>query len=385
MATARSIRKAMIVTGASSGIGRALALAAARAGYGVTVVARRAERLETLRAEIHAFGGLCTVVVADVCALDAPRRIVEATVAAFGRVDILVNNAGAGAPGRLLEQSQADLDAQWQLHVVAPLRLTRAALDELRDVRGGVAFVGSGLARVPLPEFGAYCLAKAAVRGAATQLRRELHQDGIAISYIDPGTVNTEFSQASGTGNRAPARFLVPAEPVARAILRGLERRSANINAVPSQAALVVLGEWCWPLVDRLVMRPRAESMPRPKAPPMTAGSTAGEPASVSATKQMPVSDMQSVQPSAPRSKVSFSEALAPVARRMERVKLSPAFLQDSLVAGTTLDLHELAMRWAGMPNKNERAVLREALEALASARFLEPTGETTWRVLRDD
>ncbi len=372
MATARSIRKAMIVTGASSGIGRALALAAARAGYGVTVVARRAERLETLRTEIHAFGGLCTVVVADVCALDAPRRIVEATVAAFGRVDILVNNAGVGAPGRLLEQSQADLDAQWQLHVVAPLRLTRAALDELRDVRGGVAFVGSGLARVPLPEFGAYCLAKAAVRGAATQLRRELHRDGIAVSYIDPGTVNTEFSQASGTGNRAPARFLVPAEPVARAILRGLERRSANINAVPSQAALVVLGEWCWPLVDRLVMRPRAAGARVPEAPPMTVGSTVGEPASVSDTKQMPA-------------KVSFSEALAPVARRMERVKLSPAFLQDSLVAGTTLDLHELAMRWAGMPNKNERAVLREALEALAAARFLEPTGETTWRVLRDD
>ncbi|HEY2476638.1 MAG TPA: hypothetical protein VGI19_17795 [Candidatus Cybelea sp.] len=79
----------------------------------------------------------------------------------------------------------------------------------------------------------------------------------------------------------------------------------------------------------------------------------------------------------------AFDLALEPIARRMERVKLPPQFLRDTLVPGTTLSLNNLAMRWAGMPNKNERAVMREALEALATGGFLEVTGNETWRVLR--
>ena len=67
----------------------------------------------------------------------------------------------------------------------------------------------------------------------------------------------------------------------------------------------------------------------------------------------------------------------------MERVKLPPAFLRDALVPGATLELNALAMRWAGMPNKNERAALREALDALAAGGYLEPMEDETWRVLR--
>ena len=79
----------------------------------------------------------------------------------------------------------------------------------------------------------------------------------------------------------------------------------------------------------------------------------------------------------------AFEEALTPVARRMERVKLTAHFLRDALVPGENLELNELAMRWAGMPNKNERAAMREVLDALATAGYLEPTGEETWRVVR--
>ena len=78
-----------------------------------------------------------------------------------------------------------------------------------------------------------------------------------------------------------------------------------------------------------------------------------------------------------------FERALEPVARRMERVKLSPAFLREALVPGAMLELNELAMRWAGMPNKNERAVMREALDALASGGYLQALAEETWRVVR--
>jgi predicted component of type VI protein secretion system len=82
-------------------------------------------------------------------------------------------------------------------------------------------------------------------------------------------------------------------------------------------------------------------------------------------------------------SDAAFERALAPVARRMERVNLPVEFLREALVAGATLRLNTLAMQWAGMPNKNERAALREALDALAAAGFLEPLTDETWRVLR--
>jgi len=78
-----------------------------------------------------------------------------------------------------------------------------------------------------------------------------------------------------------------------------------------------------------------------------------------------------------------FEQTLEPVARRMERVKLPAAFLRDALVPGATLKLGALAMRWVGMPNKNERAVLREALDALTAGGYLEKLEDEEWRVLR--
>jgi hypothetical protein len=84
-----------------------------------------------------------------------------------------------------------------------------------------------------------------------------------------------------------------------------------------------------------------------------------------------------------PDGATSFDAALEPVARRMERVKLPPEFLRQALVPQAALKLNALAMRWAGMPNKNERAVLREALDALTAAGYLELLEEDTWRVVR--
>lgn len=78
-----------------------------------------------------------------------------------------------------------------------------------------------------------------------------------------------------------------------------------------------------------------------------------------------------------------FDAALEPVARRMERVKLPASFLRELLGAGGSIQLGDAAMRWAGMPNKNERAALAEALDALAAAGFLERTGKETWKVVR--
>lgn len=358
----------LIITGASSGIGRALALAAARNRYRVVIVARRAARLDEVASSIRSAGGDCAALSGDITATGMPQRIVDTALGRFGRIDVLVNNAGGGDYGGLLEQSDAAWEAQWQTHVVAPLRIARAALPHLRATRGQLVFVGSGVVRVPLPNQGAYGLAKAAIRAAATQLRRELRSQGVAVSYVDPGVVATEFHSRL-TIDRPPGVIASP-ERVARAILRGIRRRRAVINAVPWQTAFSTLGEWAGTLADPIVTGlygVRRSAAPSPAQQPEPVDSAS----------------INSSLPTAAGETPSFDKALEPVARRMERVKLPANFLRDALVPDATLELPALAMRWAGMPNKNERAALREALDALASAGYVEPIGEETWRVVR--
>ncbi len=243
--------RTLIVTGASSGIGRAVAFAAAREEYRVVLVARRAERLAEVAAAIRTAGGAATTVVADVIAHETPEKAVSAAVESFGGLDVVVNNAGAYAYGELLEQSDAALEAQWQLHVAAPLRLARAALPHLQASRGRLVFLGSGAARVPLPNAGAYSLGKAAIRAAAIQLRRELRSCGIAVTYVDPGVVATEFHSSQNI--ERPLGGTVSPERAARAILRGLHRRAAVVNVVPWQTAFTMLGEWSGTLADPIV------------------------------------------------------------------------------------------------------------------------------------
>ena len=362
--------RTLIVTGASSGIGHALALLASRRGFRVVAVARRAARLDALAASIRDERGSCTTVAGDVTARDLPARIVEAALRDFGRIDVVVNNAGRGAHGALIEETDAQIDAQWQLNFAAPLRLARAALPSLEATRGQLVFVGSGSARIPLPRYGAYAPAKAAVRAAAIQLRRELRSRGVAVTYVDPGLVATEFHSAMGIErtNQIP-----PASPerVARAILRGVDRRASVVHAVPWQSAGTVLGEALGTLADPLIVRAftpkRAVGHPEPFA---------------CAQDRLPGEAAES-KDKVPGESASFEKALEPVARRMERVKLPQTFLQDALVPGARLELNSLAMRWAGMPNKNERAVLREALDALAAGGYLEHVEDETWNVVR--
>ena len=358
-------RKTAVITGASSGIGREVALQAARKGYAIIAVARRRDRLDDLCAEIQRFGGACVPVTLDVTQSGAAERIVEAARVRFGRIDVLFNGAGYASAGALLEQSDTLLDQQWNLHVGAPLRLTRAALPLLRESKGQVLFVGSGLARTPAPYYGTYCAAKADVRATATQLRRELRGSGIAVTYVDPGAVVSEFAEVSGL--RAYAGR-APVERVATAIVRGFEKRPATLNAVPLHALSAAMGDLFPQLADALVFA-------NVKPPAKTAGAPVPQPQPQPAPSPQPEVALEAQS--------DFDRALEPVARRMERVKLPPAFLAQLLRPGDDVQLSDAAMRWAGMPNKNERAALAEALDALTAGGFLERTGDESWRVVR--
>ncbi len=358
--------RSVIVTGASAGIGRAVALAASRAGYGTILVARRRDLLDALAGEIAAQTGLCETLALDICDPRAPALITNAALQRFGRIDVVVNNAGIAGAGKLEEQSNQALELQFATHVLAPLRLVKEAVPALRETQGQIIFFGSGVARVPTPGLGAYPAAKAAIRAIAIQYRRELRSDNVAVTYVDPGAVDTEFMRKAGMQG-PPAMLRVSPDLVARKVVRGFSSRPKHINVVPWQTAALAIAEM-FPAVTDLIL----EKVP----------SIAGAQAVAAVPSIIPLPQQVITAEELPEV-TGFERALQPVIRRMERVKLSPDFIAGVLVPNSTLESAEVAMRWAGMPNKNERAAMREVFDALAEAGYIKRTGDDTWIVIR--
>ncbi|MBV8074411.1 MAG: SDR family NAD(P)-dependent oxidoreductase [Candidatus Eremiobacteraeota bacterium] len=348
--------RTILITGASSGIGRALAIRAASAGMNVFAVGRDAQRLAGLAAVVAVH-----TLVADITEPGAPKRIVGQALAALGGLDALVNNAGAVSAGPLVAQTDATLRRQFETHVVAPLALVREALPALQAAQGVVVMVGSGVARIPVDGLGAYPAAKAALRSATTSLRRELRAYGIAVTYVDPGVVDTPFMERAGMAG-GPKPLRVSPEVVARKIFDALAKRSREVNAVPWQTTAVALGERFPRLTDLVLSR---------------SSKLVGSQRTARVAETEPVETPP--EPETPPH--SLEAALEPHARRMERSGLRPAFVRDLLVPGARLDAGEVAMRWAGMPNKHERALTLDVLQALEAAGYLERAGDDAWLV----
>ena len=188
--------KVVLVTGASSGIGAAVAREAARQGHHLALTARRADRLNALAAECRAEGVDVLVVPADLADPEAPARIIGETVGRFGGLDVLVNNAGYGLPTLFHETDPEALRRQVEVLFVAPLLLARHALPYLTERRGTLITIGSAITSMPNPALGAYgaCKAGLAYWNAAT--RRELTHKGLRVCLVEPGPIRTEFFDA---------------------------------------------------------------------------------------------------------------------------------------------------------------------------------------------
>ena len=379
-------RRVAIVTGASSGIGMALAERAVRAGWHVFAVGRRAERLAELGARLEgAMGSLATLAL-ELRSPHAAERIVRSTIERFGRIDVLVNNAGGVAVGPLAQQSDDALREAMETHVVVPLALTREALPALRASHGLIFFVGSGVARIPVGTLGAYPPAKAAVRNLARILRNELRADGIAVTYVDPGAVATEFMTRAGFAG-PPAAIAASPYDVARKIFANFEKRRGVVNAVPWQTALVAVGEALPALTDFLLRRaPQlvgGDALSQTPATKATGALPAPQPpASPSAATQaaatQPDAGAAAQAPGSP-----FDAALGGVQTRMRKLNLSTTFVRSLLVPGSELEAGDVAMRWAGMPNKNERGLTNDVLAALTAAGYIELVESDRYRVVR--
>jgi len=214
--------RSVLLTGAGSGIGRALALQLAPSGVRLTLVGRRPGPLQDVADQVRQAGGEAHVVTADLTATGAPAQVVRAAEEAFGGIDVLVNNAGNVRAGRLEALEEADVLAQVALNLTAPVLLTRAALPVLRRAGDGlVVNVSSGIGLVALPFYATYAATKAGIAHFGDALRRELAGEGVHVLNVYPGATSTPMMDSSRAGSEHGFDY-ESADDVAAAVLEGI-------------------------------------------------------------------------------------------------------------------------------------------------------------------
>jgi NAD(P)-dependent dehydrogenase (short-subunit alcohol dehydrogenase family) len=186
--------KVALITGASSGLGRGFALALARAGASVFLVARREEKLHEAVAEIAAAGGEAAYHVADVRSVPVLYDLVDVLLARYKKLHILINNAGLGWRAPLQELTRSQIAETIETDLAAPIYLTQAALGALkRNAPADVINIASIAGLQGFPEGTAYCAAKHGVVGFSRALAEELKPDNVRVTAICAGSIDTEF------------------------------------------------------------------------------------------------------------------------------------------------------------------------------------------------
>ncbi|XYI03674.1 SDR family oxidoreductase [Sorangium sp. So ce1128] len=246
----------VLITGASSGMGLATAVACAQAGYEVVATMRRPERSRLAEAapRVHVEG-------LDVAAAEAPERV--AIVQKYGAPDALVNNAAIVVSGAFEEQSEADVRDQFETNVLGLMRVTRAALPSMRAAgRGRIINVTSLQGRFGLPGTSVYAATKHAVEGFSEALRWEVKPFGLDVCVVEPGIHKTPMffenqRRGAGVSSESPYAALTgaldrlvagnvskapPPDAVARAVVGLLQARSPSFRTVVGRDARVLLG-----------------------------------------------------------------------------------------------------------------------------------------------
>lgn len=221
-------RRRILITGASSGIGRALALEASRRGMQVALCGRREQPLAETHAMLAGDGHLA--LVCDV--LDAAHRadLIKVIATNWGAIDTLINNAGLISFGPLRDLDDSEVERLVATNLTAPICLVRDCLPLLRNGnRPLIANMGSLLGSIPYPLFAAYSATKSGLHGFSTALRRELAPLGIDVTHISPrGTKTAGADKLEPYAKPLEMRFDKP-EVVARSVLDGLEKRKLEI------------------------------------------------------------------------------------------------------------------------------------------------------------
>jgi short-subunit dehydrogenase len=257
--------RVVIITGASEGIGRALALVLAAEGAKLVLAARNASRLEELAQSCRAAGADALVVPTDVSDESACRNLVEATVARHGRIDALVNDAGRTMWARFDALASLDIfEELMRVNLLGAVYCTRYALPFLRETRGQIVAIASVAGTTGVPERTAYAASKHAMVGFFDSLRIELAGTGVDVTVVAPDFVVSEIHRRAIGPDGAPLGVtpmqeakIMRAEDCARIILRAMARRERLVFTTWRAK----LGRWIKLLAPAVVDRLAADAI----------------------------------------------------------------------------------------------------------------------------
>ena len=226
----------ILITGASSGIGAGLARAYARRGDRLALIARRLDLLEALATELRGLGAEVTVHQGDVTRDGDVLRVVEDLAAQGIGIDVVYANAGFGVAGNVQRLSIADYQRQFDTNVFGVLRTVKETVPALRKSRGRLVLVGSVAGHAASAGMSAYSMSKFAVRALAETLHGDLAPEGIGVTLVSPGFVDSDIRRTNNQGvvqvgakDPIPAWLRVGTEQAAREIVRGVDRGKAEI------------------------------------------------------------------------------------------------------------------------------------------------------------
>jgi dehydrogenase/reductase SDR family member 7B len=248
----------VLITGASSGIGRALAAAFAKQGAHVVLVARNEAKLAALQQELAHFHGERLIAPADVRQPEQVHRAIDAALQRFSRIDVLINNAGIGYCGPVEQMTIDEFRNVFETNFFGAFLFTRAVASHMIQRRSGIIVQISslnGFCAVPLGS--AYCASKYALEALSQSARLELHKHNVHVLIVRPGVTDTEFFDNSKNfheQNPFPIRNLMSAECVADAVVRAAARRQRDLVLTTDGKLLWWLKKLSPALVDRILM-----------------------------------------------------------------------------------------------------------------------------------
>jgi NAD(P)-dependent dehydrogenase (short-subunit alcohol dehydrogenase family) len=249
----------VLVTGASSGIGRATALAFAEAGANVVLVARRAAALSKVATQARAAGGAALAVTADVTDPAAVAACFRKAVKRFDRIDVVVNNAGVLIPARVAELDPKDLQRMLDVNLFGALHVMQAAVKQMQSQPGGghIVNVASLAGRRGFSPLGGYCASKFALVGMTEALRTELLGGNVGVSLVLPGVIDTPMAAAAASDPATegfwPKSLNMPVAWVVWAVFAAVRLKLAEVAVPPGGALLEKIAALAPGAADRLV------------------------------------------------------------------------------------------------------------------------------------
>ena len=232
-----------IITGASSGIGKATALAFAKAGINLVLVSRSLNKLDAVASAVRSLGAEATVVPLDLSQIESISKQMGSIAKEFAPIDILVNNAGMAYTNTLQETTLTDWQQVIDLNLTSVFQCVQGILPEMRKRKTGLIInIASIAAKTPFPEWGAYCVSKAALATYAKVLAAEERNNGIRVATVFPGAVSTPIWDTDTVNVELDRSMMLSAETVAASILQTAllppEAVIEELTLMPSGGAL---------------------------------------------------------------------------------------------------------------------------------------------------